>query len=180
MQTLTASKPLITSKPWYREPWPWLLAIMPTTAVIAGSITVWFAVTSNDGLVVDDYYKQGKAINQTKERDRLAQTLGISAQLLPQGNALQLQLSGDVQTPPGALTLSIMHPTRSGDDHTVTLHWDGAGYSGQLPQLAGARYRVQITPEYGNWRLTGEWPPGSVLTLSPKPAILPPGKASHT
>ena len=88
------------SKPWYKEPWPWLLAIMPLTAVIAGGFTVWFAVTSSDGLVVDDYYKQGKAINQTKERDRQAQLLGIRAQLLPQGsdvNELAQRLSATLE-----------------------------------------------------------------------------------
>lgn len=169
---------IAASKPWYREPWPWLLAIMPTTAVIAGSFTVWFAITSNDGLVVDDYYKQGKAINQTKERDRLAQTLGISAQLLPQGSMMQLLLSGKTQTPPGMLTLKIMHPTRSGDDHEVALKWDGASYTGQLPQLAGARYHVQLTPEFGNWRLTGEWRPGVALTLSPGQATARPGNST--
>jgi uncharacterized protein len=161
MNTLTASKP------WYREPWPWLLAIMPTTAIIAGGFTVWFAITSNDGLVVDDYYKQGKAINQTKERDRLAQALGISARLLPQGQVLQLQLAGQLETPPGLLTLKIMHPTRSGDDHEVSLNWDGAGYHGQLPALTGSKYRLQLTPEFGDWRLTGEWHPGNTYTLSP-------------
>jgi hypothetical protein len=156
-----------TSKPWFKEPWPWLLAIMPLTAIIAGGFTVWFAITSNDGLVVDDYYKQGKAINQTKERDRLAQTLGISAQLLPQGSVLQLQLAGRLQTPPGKLTLQILHPTRKGDDHEVILIWDGSAYVGQLPSLVGSHYRTQLTPEYGDWRLTGEWHPGSALTLSP-------------
>jgi hypothetical protein len=161
---------LATSKPWFREPWPWLLAILPTTAVIAGLTTAWLAVVSNDGLVVDDYYKQGKAINQTKERDHLAQTLGLSAQLLPQGSVLHLQLSGNMQTPPGLLTLKILHPTRSGDDHDVALKWDGAAYVGQLPKLVSAtRYRVQITPEFGDWRLTGEWHPDETLSLTPTP-----------
>lgn len=156
------------SKPWFKEPWPWLLAIMPLTAVIAGSFTAWFAVTSDDGLVVDDYYKQGKAINQTKERDHRALLLGIRAQLQPQGGTLRMQLDGRMPTPPGQLTLKIMHPTRSGDDHDVKLDWDGSAYSGQLPKLAGAHYRVQLTPEYGDWRLTGIWPPGSAIILSPQ------------
>jgi hypothetical protein len=159
--------PVQTSKRWYKEPWPWLLAIMPTTAVIASGFTLWFAITSNDGLVVDDYYKQGNAINQIKERDHLAHSLGISAQLFPQGTVLHLQLGGRLQTPPGKLTLQILHPTRSGDDHDVTLTWDGSAYAGQLPHLAGSRYHAQLTPEFGNWRLTGELLPGKSIVLSP-------------
>jgi hypothetical protein len=33
--------------------------------IVAGAVTVWLAVVSNDGLVTDDYYKQGLAVNQT-------------------------------------------------------------------------------------------------------------------
>lgn len=158
---------LVTSKPWYRERWPWLLAIMPTVAVIGGFITAWLAVTSNDGLVVDDYYKQGKAINQTKERDRLAQSLGLAAQLLPQSNVLLVNLSGRLESPPGQLHLKFMHPTRTGDDHELTLEWNGSAYKGMLPVLNSAYYRVQLTPEVGDWRLTGEYRPGEGMMLRP-------------
>lgn len=158
---------LTSPKPWYRERWPWLLAIMPTLAVIGGFTTAWFAVTTNDGLVVDDYYKQGKAINQTKERDRIAQTMGLAAHLIPQGNSLSVNLTGQIATPPGRLNMKIMHPTRSGDDHEISLNWDGSGYKGITPELSGAHYRVQIAPEFGNWRLTGEYRPGSEARLSP-------------
>ena len=162
------TNPAQTSKPWYKEPWPWLLATMPVTAVIAGGFTLWFAITSDDGLVVDDYYKEGKAINQTIERDKLARSLGISAQLSAQDSRVLVQLSGRLQTPPGNLTLQILHPTRSGDDHTVTLSWDGSAYAGTFPQLASSHYRMQITPEFGNWRLIGEYQPGSPVNLTPQ------------
>ena len=158
---------LASSKPWYRERWPWLLAIMPTVAVVAGFTTAWLAVTSNDGLVVDDYYKQGKAINQTKERDRNAQTLGLTARLVPQDSTLYVNLTGRIETP-GQLKLKLMHPTRAGDDHDLALLWDGSAYKGTLPVILGsAHYRVQITPEFGDWRLTGEFRPGQQVTLSP-------------
>lgn len=160
---------LASSKPWYRERWPWLLAIMPTVAVIGGFTTAWLAVTSNDGLVVDDYYKQGKAINQTKERDRQALKLGLAARLLMQGDTVRVVLSGRIETPTGELTLKFMHPTRSGHDHETALKWDGSGYTGALPSLAGARYNLQITPESGNWRLTGQYQPGRESTLTPRP-----------
>lgn len=155
------------TRPWFKEPWPWLLAIMPLTAVIAGGFTLWFAITSNDGLVVDDYYKQGKAINQTKARDHQAEALGIRAQLEPRGSALQMRLEGRLLSAPGQLTLKIMHPTRSGDDHDVLLNWDGTAYTGRLPKLASTHYRVQLTPEHGDWRLTGTWVAGKAISLTP-------------
>ena len=41
------------SKPWYREPWPWILMAGPAIVVVAGIATAWLAVRSNDGLVED-------------------------------------------------------------------------------------------------------------------------------
>ncbi|RPI42555.1 MAG: hypothetical protein EHM59_17550, partial [Betaproteobacteria bacterium] len=51
-------------KPWYREPWPWLLMAAPAAAVLAGAVTLALAIQSYDGLVAEDYYKQGLAVNQ--------------------------------------------------------------------------------------------------------------------
>lgn len=147
------------SKPWYREPWPWLLAIMPTTAVVAGIVTVVLAVKSDDGLVADDYYKEGMAINRTLARDRAASALGLSAELSARGESIQLRLrqtaAGDT---PGALRLSMSHPTRPDLDLRVTLVRDGkGGYVGRLEGIGAVRYRVILEPENGAWRLAGTW-----------------------
>ena len=64
--------------PWYREPWPWLLMAGPAAVVVAGFATLWLAVSSNDGLVADDYYKQGLAINQTLQREALTRGMAIN------------------------------------------------------------------------------------------------------
>ena len=62
---MSATQTRRDSLPWYKERWTWLLMLMPATAIVAGFITLWLAITSFDGLVADDYYKQGLAINQT-------------------------------------------------------------------------------------------------------------------
>ena len=56
------------AKPWYREPWPWLLMAGPVAVVLAGIATTVLAVTTFDGLVADDYYKQGLGINRVIAR----------------------------------------------------------------------------------------------------------------
>jgi hypothetical protein len=53
--------------------------LMPATAVVAGFITLWLAITSFDGLVADDYYKQGLAINQTLAKIVAARDSGSSS-----------------------------------------------------------------------------------------------------
>ena len=65
---------IVTKKPppWYRQAWPWFLIAFPAIAVIAGAVTLWLAVSTSDGLVVDDYYKQGLAVQQTMARSQRA------------------------------------------------------------------------------------------------------------
>ena len=42
-------------RPWYREPWPWIVIAGPAAVAVAGAITIWLAVNNADDLVIDDY-----------------------------------------------------------------------------------------------------------------------------
>jgi hypothetical protein len=77
-------------RPWYREPWPWILAAGPFIVVVAGIYTAWLAIKSNDGLVTDDYYKKGLAANQTIARNELAASLGLVAGVRIVGERMQV------------------------------------------------------------------------------------------
>ena len=79
MTTLTDN---LLAKPWYREPWPWLLMAGPCVVIVAGFFTLWLAITSDDGLVADDYYKRGLAINQTLSRALRAEQLALGARVV--------------------------------------------------------------------------------------------------
>jgi hypothetical protein len=41
------------SRPWYKEPWPWVAIAIPLAAVIMGFITLYLAVSHPDYLVVE-------------------------------------------------------------------------------------------------------------------------------
>jgi hypothetical protein len=152
MNTLSAP----TSKPWYREPWPWFLISLPATAVIAGVTTVWIAATSADGLVVGDYYKAGLAINQTLARDDAARTLALSATLQSVDGALAMTLAGHLQSYPDRLSLTLAHPTRPGLDQTLALsHAGGGHYRASLPALPAGKWHAQLTDAASTWRLSG-------------------------
>ncbi len=49
---------------WYRQRWPWLLIAGPAIVVVASLTSAWLAVVTDDGVVADDYYKQGLLINR--------------------------------------------------------------------------------------------------------------------
>ncbi|MFP5409379.1 MAG: FixH family protein [Gammaproteobacteria bacterium] len=152
MNTLTPA----ASKPWYREPWPWFLMSLPAAAVVAGLATVWIAAKSADGLVVGDYYKAGLAINQTLARDDAARTLGLVATVAGDGDALAVNLEGRLAAYPDALVLTLAHPTRQGEDQTLTLAHAGNGhFRAALPALADGKWQLQLADAAGTWRLAG-------------------------
>lgn len=151
------------AQPWYREPWPWILMSGPALVVVAGLVTAWLAVRSDDGLVVDDYYKQGLAINQTLSRSEAAVRLGIKAELRLSDGRVRALLSG---AGGAALTLRLVHPTRAGMDQSVRLSRVRQGvYEGRLLPMRAGRWHVVL--EQGIWRLAGDWllPAKGALTL---------------
>ena len=144
-----------TQLPWYREPWPWLLMAGPAGVVAAGIVTLWLALGQDDGLVADDYYKQGLAINRVIARDAQARALGVAAELRFRAGGVSVVLQGDG---PAALELSMRHPTRAGQDRTVRLRPLGGGaYEGEFDVPAQGRWHVVLSDADARWRLAGDW-----------------------
>ncbi len=146
-----------TERPWYRTPYVWMLIGIPFSAVIMGVFLLYFAITTDDGLVKDDYYKHGKEINLVIERDQAATALSLHGELrLEQEKAtVHLSLKSRKQaTLPDKLELAMLHATRAGFDQDIILQRTPKGdYFAILPELQPGRWHTQIsTPE---WRLTG-------------------------
>jgi hypothetical protein len=158
--------------PWYREPWPWLLMSGPAVVVVAGFATLYLAATTEDGLVFDDYYRQGLAINSTLAREERARVLGLSAilDLSPQRDAAQARLVG-MTGPQGRLRLRFVHPTRVGRDQSVMLVPRPAEtYASVLKPLDAGTWQVIIEDEVAGWRLAGTLLPGQDrVELRPRP-----------
>lgn len=155
------SRNRLDSKPWYRQTWPWLLMAGPLAVAVAGVITIWLAVKTSDGLVEDDYYKQGLGVNQRIQRDRQAAALGLAADVMLGGDTRLLRVMVTAQpgvVMPPSLDLKITHPTRPGADQQVTLTQGGDGfYEGRLDAPISGRWRVTLEDMKDGWRLTGEW-----------------------
>lgn len=159
--------------PWYREPWPWLLMAGPAAVVVAGFVTLWIAVSSSDGLVADDYYKQGLAINQTLQREAIAAQQGYraTAQFADSGRRISLQLNANSGAAlPAALQMRIVHPTRAGRDGLVMLRQTAAGrYDGVGPALTEGRWMLVLQDQQSTWRLDGTMtvPNQAMVDLTP-------------
>jgi uncharacterized protein len=137
--------------PWYREPWPWILMSGPAAAIVAGAATIWIAVASADGLVAEDYYKQGLAINKLLAREEAARELGLSAEIRLEPGRIAVHLQGQS---PEALFAHLAHGTRAGHDLRVRLARTAAGaYEAELPPLAAGRWHIVIEDARGTWRI---------------------------
>lgn len=159
-------------KHWYHEPWPWLLMAGPVTVIVAGAITTYLAVVTNDGLVADDYYKRGLAINQTLSRDALARQLGHRARIAfsPDFGRVAVILSSDKPVS-GPLMLRLAHPGRPSLDRMLPLMNEGDhSYTSAFPSLTPGRWQVMLEDRDRTWRLVGDIvvPGRGIVELMPR------------
>jgi hypothetical protein len=147
----------LDSGPWYRQPWPWILAAGPFIVVIAAFYTAWLAVKSNDGLVTDDYYKKGLSVNQTIARSEQAAKMGLVAAVRITGDILSVRLQASEKSflMPPTLALTISHPTRAGLDQSRVLVRNGELYSGEVRLPAAGHWLVLLEDERKTWRVLG-------------------------
>jgi len=148
--------------PWWKHRWPWLLMAGPLTAVVVGSGFGYLAFSQQDALVVGDYYKRGKAINQDLRRDHRAAALGLSAQLsydASRGMLVgKLQRDGAASGQPEKLFVRLSHATLPEKDINLVVQPDANGvFELNLPMLERTRWVVLMEGEQRDWRLAGSW-----------------------
>jgi hypothetical protein len=140
------------SAAWYRHPWPWFLMIGPAIAVAAGCATLWLALRSDDGLVADDYYRRGLAVNHTLDRAARSAALGLSAEVTVDADGDCMVALHARDALPAAVRLRLIHPTRAGHDRSVQLIvGSDRRYHGRVPGFSPGRWLVSV--EGDDWRL---------------------------
>ncbi|KAA1193374.1 FixH family protein [Pseudohalioglobus sediminis] len=143
------------TQPWYRQFWPWFLIALPAFVVVAGINMVFIAHEGADDLVVDEYYKDGLAINRKLEKKQRAEELGISADVALTSSDVVVTTRGPVQAE--QLTLLLSHPLESNRDFEVALVQSTPGeYRGRLQYPVAERWHWTLIFEGEEaWRLDG-------------------------
>lgn len=158
----------VATLPWYRHRWPWFLIAGPAIVVVASFVTLWLAIKSSDGLVADDYYKKGLAINRTLDRTNNAKSRGMvaDAKFTAERIVIKLHSSEDL---PGKIRVTIAHPTRAGFDQMVLLSGIGGLYQGAVAPLTAGHWQILIADEANTWRLAAEiqLPEQQQITIRP-------------
>ncbi|EIJ36619.1 FixH family protein [Thiothrix nivea] len=160
------------TSPWYKQFWPWALMVMPATAVVAGLYTYSLAASGSSGLVVDDYYNAGKAINRSLAKGQKAAAMGLQGKLTLDGQSVQLALdNADIQAQQ-QLVLKLYHATFPGRDQSVLLSKAGSGqWSGRIHDLSAGKWYIHLMPMDESWRLQGTLPKVESATLDLQPDL---------
>lgn len=148
------------TQPWYRQFWPWFVITPPLVGILLGVLLVTAATHDPDGLVVGNYYKEGRGINQSFERVQFAQSLGLAAEVIIADDRVWLDLASRVRIPQQDLYLVFVHPTRDHHDRRLPLSFDarrGLYFADLNGQLGGALWHLYLEPADSSWRLRGRF-----------------------
>lgn len=146
------------NEPWYKQFWPWFLISLPLSVVIASIVTINIAINTADGLVTDDYYKEGLGIHKDADSTAVAKRLGIAGALAYDADtgAVTIRFEKPLPADAGPLTLLVSHPTLPNQDQTTRLTpLDGSAQTGRIEPLGPANWKVMIHPDGKPWRIDG-------------------------
>ena len=143
--------------PWYRHRWPWYIIGLLSLGVFGTGILVISAIDNQDPVVVDDYYKEGLAINRTLDRQRAAQAMDLiaHAQYDAADGILSVRLTGKQAITVPLLNLSFIHATLAHRDYKVVLVRQSSDvYRAQLKTLRPGNWDMKLEPQDQAWRLS--------------------------
>lgn len=146
------------TEPWYKQFWPWFLIALPLSVVIASIVTINIAIETDDGLVSDDYYKEGLAIHKDADSAAKASALGIAGTLNYDADtgAIMLVLEKPLQGDGTGLSLEVTHPTVSNRDQSIQLsRVDDSRFAGRVEPLGPANWKLALRPADRSWRVEG-------------------------
>lgn len=156
-------------EPWYTHRWPWFLMLGPATVLVGGAFVSWLAIGHPDALVVDDYYKQGKAINRDLRRDRAATALGLSlrAEYDARTGRLQGRLAARGNMAPATpFAIYLAHPTSPQRDlHLLVRPAADGAFTVSLPALERTHWQVVVEGGLRDWRLAKGWDGARALEI---------------
>jgi hypothetical protein len=166
-------------QPWYRQFWFWFVFTPLIVVVCVSSVMVTIAFRHADDVVIDNYYKQGRMINQTMEQDRKALELNLTAHLRFDRTTGEVFVQMPAQENlPQQLLLLLDHPFEADLDQQIILQQISVGsYRGELQSNPQHNWYLSLLPELdkskrkeADWLLSGEmsFAAGDETTLKPR------------
>lgn len=155
---------------WYKQFWPWFLMALPASSICVGGMILYFAITTENSMVSDDYYKEGKAINQSISKKRMAKQLNLVAGVQVDSESVTVKFKQALPRESTALKLDFFHATLEDKDFFVMLTRNAEGvYRGSLPASVDGKWRLTLTPFDESWKIrqTVSFPVANEVILEP-------------
>ncbi len=140
----------MNNEAWYKNPWVWVVIFFPLLAVVAGIATVIITSQNQPEMVVDDYYKKGKAINQELVLYNKADEIGIKLELKSQAESVEIK--SNLELP--AIKLTMVHSTLAELDFSMVLTPNAKGtLSNTLEQEMTGKWEAILMPMDESWKV---------------------------
>ncbi|QTH64255.1 FixH family protein [Psychrosphaera ytuae] len=138
------------AQPWYKHPWVWFVIALPVMSLVGGIAMITITSSNQPEIIVDDYYKKGKAINQELTLYKAFADSGIDLKVRLNNNRFEIQSSESLT----ALKISLIHSTQGKRDleFTVTAASNGI-YGKTLEDFAPGSWSLFIQPMDDSWKV---------------------------
>lgn len=141
------------TKPWYKQLWPWILIMLPVFAFARGGWAFYIMMQNQPEMVVDDYYREGRTINNRLEKYREAALRNLEAHVLVIGNRAVVRFAENAVLGE-TLHLDFHHTTLGAQDFDVVAERSGELlYVATLPHTPRGRFRLVVSDDSKEWRL---------------------------
>lgn len=142
-------------RPWYKEPWPWFLIAVIVLPMLVAVVRMNIYNQYKVDMVVDDYYKKGKAINQEFDREERAAEFNIVIFATIKEDSILLELNHNrklAEVP--SLFIAFYHATQSEKDFKViaTKRADGL-YSATFDHPIDGKWQLTLESHDKSWKV---------------------------
>lgn len=147
--------------PAYKETWFWVVFSPLILVVFVCAALLKFAIVGGDDVVSDEYYKEGRMINNRFDSEYSAAQLDISGTVILDKNAQQLRLEVFGEQLPEKIIITLSHPAKQALDRNYSLQRVGPHqYVTQLSDIPSGRYYLLLEADtastHRHWRLSSE------------------------
>ena len=157
-------------RPWYKEPWPFILVSITGLGVVAGSTLAFIGLSNPPEIVSGDFEQLGRGLTDTNVRTAQARALGLAGQIDVQGDQVVLRLSAaDAASLPERVLVQFQHPaTGDGDTTALLQRADDGQYYGGLARTPHGRSLIIVSDLEQSWWLSGRGDQDLAVALSPR------------
>lgn len=138
---------------WFKNPWVWLVIFFPVLSVVAGIATVIITSQNQPEMVIDDYYKKGKAINQELTLYNKAEELNVDLQIKVNDSRIEIKTNDKYP----ALKISMIHSTLGAKDFSLVVTPNSIGtLSSVVENNVDGKWQIIVSPMDESWKIKSE------------------------